>query len=198
MHCCNGARSGGKRPVSVSTPPVWGARGRGDAGGLLARQRRAAVVAARFQASWAAGTYAWAIELRCGRPHPGGRPVLADLYATEQGMLFSSRIEWLPSDQLNRRPWEAESLLLSLDVAHYPDDEELAHAVESLTGPIFEPPGGPGRRWLMSMRPTYIREVLDLAGADDTRALWTRCRDHPDAAREWTRHELLDRLRRAQ
>ena len=165
--------------------------------GLLARQRRAAVVAARFGASVTAGTYAWADELRCEQPHTDKRPVLAKLYATEQGMLFSSRIRWLTSDQLNRRPWDAESLLLSLNVADYPDDEELADAVESLTGPIFEPPEGPGPRWLISMPPTYIREVLDLPGTDDARALWTRCRRHPDAAREWTRHELIDRLRRA-
>ncbi|MCA1676339.1 MAG: hypothetical protein LC799_30575 [Actinobacteria bacterium] len=113
-------------------------------------------------------------------------------------MLFSSRIRWLPGDQLNRRPWDAESLLLGLDVARWPDDEELARVVESLTGPIFERPGGPGPRWLVSMEPTFIHEVLDLAGTDDARGLWTRCRDHPDAAREWIRRELLDRLRRAQ
>ncbi len=121
--------------------------------------------------------------------------MLAELYATEQGMLFVSRIEWLPSDHLNRRPWEAESLLLGLDVAQHPDDEALAGAVESLTGPIFEPPEGSGPRWLISTeRPTYIREVLDLAGTDDARGLWTRCRVHPDDAREWTRSELIDRL----
>ncbi len=164
--------------------------------GLLARQRRAAVVAARFDA--AAGVPARTVALRCEQPHTGGRrPVLAQLYVTEQGVLFSSRILWLPSDQLNRRPWDAESLLLSLDVARWPDDDELARVVESLTGPIFEPPEGQGPRWLISMAPTFIREVLDLVGTDDVRGLWTRCQYHPDAAREWTRHEMIGRLCRA-
>jgi len=165
---------------------------------LLARQRRAAVVAARINAAVAAGTPAGTVALRCEQPHSGGRvPVLAKLVATEQGMLFSSRIAWLSSDQLNRRPWDAESLLLSLDVTDWPDDEELACVVKSLTGPIFVPPEGPGPRWLLSVPPTFIREVLDLAEADDARALWTRCRDHPNAARERNRRELADTLRRA-
>jgi len=138
---------------------------------LLARQRRAAVIAARLNA---AGTPAETVALRCEQPHTGRRPVLAKLFATEQGMLFSSRIAWLPSDQLNRRPWDAESLLLSLDVTHWPDDEELACVVKSLTGPIFVPPEGPGPRWLLSVPPTFIREVLDLAEADDARALCGR------------------------
>jgi hypothetical protein len=122
---------------------------------LLARQRRAAVVAARLNA---AGTPAGTVvALRCEQPHTGGRPVLAKLFATEQGMLFFSRIAWLPSDQLNRRPWDAESLLLSLDVTHWPDDEELACVVKSLTGPIFVPPEGPGPRWLLSVPPAARR-----------------------------------------
>jgi hypothetical protein len=164
---------------------------------LLASQRRAAVVAARFNAV-AVGTQVQVMALRCEQPHTGGRPVLAKLYVTEQGILFSSRIQWLPSDQLNRRPWDAESLLLSLGVTRWPDDEELARVVESLTGPIFVPPQGPGPRWLVSMEPTFIREVLDLAETDHARALWTRCRDHPNAAREWNRRELADTLRRAE
>ena len=60
---------------------------------LLARQRRAAVVAARLNA---AGTPAGTVALRCEQPHTGKRPVLAKLVATEQGILFSSRILWLP------------------------------------------------------------------------------------------------------
>ena len=165
--------------------------------GLLTRQRRAALVTARINAAVAAGTPAGTVALRCEQPHTGKRPVLAKLVATEQGILFSSRILWLPSDQLNRRPWDAESLLLSLDVTHWPDDEELTCATESLTGPIFVPPEGPGPRWLRSMGPTFIYEVLDLAETDHARALWTRCRDHPNAAREWNRRELADKLRRA-
>lgn len=136
--------------------------------------------------SKASGSYN-ALVIRCDQQHQRhGRPKLAEAYRTELGVLFVSKIRWLPGDQLTLRPWLRQHLEgAGMDDATYQlamvDDDLLRRSTEhndawarglSSTGP----------RWLHKAPPTTILAMVRPDPRVQELDLWVRCVDHPAQA----------------
>lgn len=127
----------------------------------------------------------------CEEPHPGGRTrKLGEAALLGPEILFVSRIQWLPSDLLNLRPWEREQLLGSgwndgLDS----NDRRLSDWLDRLDE--WEKGVTPtGPRALMGKGPHGIAVVLT-PGMEPVLTPWVRCPDHPTRARVVTVSELM-------
>lgn len=119
------------------------------------------------------------ISVWCSQQHGRGRSKkLAEAAFLDPEFLFVSRIDWLPSDQLNLRPWEREALLGSgwnhqLDE----DDALLSQWLDHLDEWGAGLPAR-GARWLQKAPPRGIEVVL-VPGVEPAYSPWVRCPDHP-------------------
>lgn len=142
---------------------------------------------------WPAAVY------RCLERHgKGQRPKLAEALRTPLGIFYVARIDWLPSDQLNLRPWERDGRLASQDDMSYQlavtDDDYLMNWIEQLDE---ETRGlqADGPRWLLSAGPVMIVERVEVPPPLGARGLWLRCKDHPDTARALDPVDVMTALR---
>ncbi len=117
--------------------------------------------------------------------------MLAKVYVHESRMLFSSRIRWLPSDQLNLRPWHRRELLAD---AGWMAEDVLTDWIQRLDehGRGLSAEGG---RWLTKTPDIYIRELLTSSGDAGRPELWIRCADHPHSAELHDRIQLIGKVR---
>ena len=131
------------------------------------------------------------ITRRCQLPHKRGRPKLAQVFAGNFGVLFVSRIEWLPSDQLNLRPWQLREDLI--DCADLPDsvaDDRRRTLLQ------FDHVESDGPRWLQHTAPFWVHDDLAIQAPSEIRPqLWVRCQDHPEAAAPLDGRRLLREAR---
>lgn len=158
---------------------------------LAERRARAAMVDERFETAFARlndGDPINVVDIRCDK---GDRTLLARVYVLPEGALFTSRIAWLPSDQLTLRPWERELQLAWPSLAD-PDDDALDDFLTRLDKQTAGLPAK-GGRWLVDGGGRVVGDVLtEPAGPSGwLPGLWTRCRRHPEAAESHDRTALL-------
>lgn len=159
-----------------------------------ARHDRAALTRATLRTAGGTGTV-W----RCLGAHAGGRRRLGTAVPLPGGgALFRSWIGWLPSDELNLRPWDRDVLLGAGLTPTLLDDVDLfgdylTHLERWSAGAL---PGGP--RWLRKGRPagaatgaTVATVVLPGDPEGGVVGCWVRCGDHPDGARLLSTGEVL-------
>lgn len=122
--------------------------------------------------------------------------MLAKVYIAEEGLLFSSRIRWMPADR-RISPWEIDALMdraaIDINVA---DDEALQRFAEMVASMRAGESYG-ARAWLGRQEDHFVRGVLDLL--PDPEDGWlpdlhVRCKDHPTAASNVVERTDLIRL----
>lgn len=155
---------------------------------LAERRARTALVNGTFEAAFKrlqSGDQVRRADIRCDC----GKQ-LARVYATAEGALFTSKIEWLASDQLTLTPWARDAHLAATDPA-LPGDA-LSEWLEQLDGWSDGLPAT-GPRWLNSATDVYVRDVLTLPTGPSgwMPGLWVRCRRHPKAAYAVDRDDML-------
>lgn len=131
---------------------------------------------------------------RCDQAHARrGAPKLAETYAVnERTVLVVTKIAWLPSDQLNLRPWAREHLL-GAGSSSMDDDRTLSRWLDQLDAwEAGRPSDGP--RWLQRQDPTVIVTLIGV-NAEPTITAWCRCKDHPEAVESIDRHAAWDSMR---
>jgi hypothetical protein len=156
---------------------------------LRARRTRAGLVSERYAAVNARlrdGDDLTVVEVRCDK---GDRSMLAKAYALPEGLLFTARIEWLPSDQLTLRPWQRDAFLCDPALGQW-DDRMLSDWLDYLaawTAGLDHPRS----YWLKGGGTFTVRDVLTEPAGESgwLPELWTRCRRHPQHA------EVVDRTR---
>lgn len=132
----------------------------------------------------------------CGEPHRGGRTKkLAEAYWLNPELLFVSHIDWLPSDELNLRPWTREQLLGSGWNSHLDHDDvmlsEWLDHLDSWSGGV----AASGERWLKRPEGPHRIAVVLKPGSDPVYSTWVRCPDHPGDARIVGVTELMATIR---
>lgn len=145
-----------------------------------------------FQVEFAADSRPHAV-IRCQEGHQRKLPMLAQLWRRGPEVLFISRIECLPSDQLNLRPWELDQYLRDRSQLSWSDEQLLGwrdRLAELRTGqPAL------GERWLLGRPPVRVVELVTPDPAPGAGGMWTRCAYHPAAARQWDAADLLPLVR---
>ena len=168
---------------------------------LAERQQRAAAVDAASRAAdqaWsgraARGATQRELHLRCEH---GDRTLLAKVFDAPEGVLFSSRIPWRPSDQLTLPAWEREHFLAQPGLADWPDDQLESWLDELEALERGKPADGP--RWLLRAGRREVHDVLDLPPGPSgwLPGLWVRCERHPKSAQAYDRRALVTAARRA-
>lgn len=132
----------------------------------------------------------------CQENHRGGsrRRLAQALHLGRGQVLFVSRIEWLPSDLLNLRPWEREAYIGPRWNPHFDDDDDLLSRWLDQLDAWEQGVPATGPRWLGGSPPHTIR-VLISPGSDPVYTPWVRCLDHPDNAEIVSLSTLLNALR---
>jgi hypothetical protein len=172
-----------------------------DAAREAIRARRRAVAAAVELLDSQVGRAATKrVVVRCDQPHKGSRPKLAEAVVVQHQLLFVSRINWMPSDQLTLRPWARDHL----EGAGMSDGAfELAMTDDRFLRRLLADNDAwqagvkpSGERWLVKADPHWIQAAVPLdPGAGTSLGLWTRCSRHPDAVAELTCEALVGALR---
>jgi hypothetical protein len=143
--------------------------------------------ALRDQASTATVTPYRRAVIRCDQPHrKKGWPKLAQAVDTGRGWFFVSRIQWLPGDELNLRPWERQYLEgPGMDEPTF----ELAMSDDAFLGDLLlhhdqwaEGIQEPGERWLRKAPDKWLVLPVIPDLSLDIFGLWVRCKDHPEHA----------------
>jgi hypothetical protein len=132
---------------------------------------------------------------RCTQPHGGraSRRQLGEaLPLVGGGALFRSRIRWMPSDDLNLRPWVRDHLLGAGLTPEVLTDATLVSGyldhLDQWTAGVLPH----GERWLRKGPDSVIATVV-LPGdpPDGVIGCWLRCDGHPDGARLLSTGEVL-------
>lgn len=127
------------------------------------------------------------VMVRCDQAHSGGRvPKLAEVHATRRGLLFASKIAWLPRDQLVLQPWlrqhlEGAGMAEATYLTCMQDDDALADLLDRHDEWARGLPAS-GPRWLISTPPHLTLAVVRPGAAASAIGLWVRCKDHPEHA----------------
>lgn len=118
---------------------------------------------------------------RCDQPHTRrGAPKLGETIEVDGAVVLAvTKIAWLPSDQLNLRPWSREHLLGVEGSALKMGDQELSRWLDYLD----EWEAG---RQASGPRPVRAQDtsvIATLVGMDAEPVIgaWWRCKDHPDS-----------------
>ncbi len=122
-------------------------------------------------------------------------PKLAEVKVTIHGIFFTSRIAWLPSDELTLPPWSREHLLgPGLDDTSYQmcmeDDDYLRDVMHQHDG-WSQGVEASGERWLRSTGPSFIVELVEFPEPMGARGLWVRCKVHPRHAKQLASKDLI-------
>jgi len=151
---------------------------------IILKRRAMHAKAAKLSASLE-GVSFQGLTIRCNESHKGGRrPKLAEAAIVEGHLLFTSKIDWMPSDELTLRPWHRESLEgyaldgVTLD-AVMTDDDFLSAMIDQ--NDEWEAGVLPkGDRWLQKAPSFTVLTAVPLSeiGAPPAVGLWVRCRDH--------------------
>lgn len=119
------------------------------------------------------------VTVWCSHDHGKGRSrKLAEAAYLDPEFLVVSRIEWLPSDQLNLRPWERESLLGAGWNPHNDTDDDLLSRWLDHLDEWEQGQPARGERWLKDQPPHMISTILT-PGREPAYSPWVRCPDHP-------------------
>lgn len=136
------------------------------------------------------------VSLYCQHPHRGsGRgPKLAEAAIVDGHLMFVSRIDWLPSDELNLRPWtreylEGQGLVDPAMNGLLADDEKLL-AWSRANEEWSQGRESGGDRWIARTGPTVICVAVRL-GEQTPLGLWVRCARHPESAEALDPVELV-------
>lgn len=125
------------------------------------------------------------ITVRCDQTHQRGRrPKLAEAAIVDGHLLFVSKIDWMPSDELTLRPWQRDSLegpAMSDEVlaTAMVDDEFLKDMIDRHDQWAAGIPAT-GERWLQRVPRFVLTTALPLSEINQPPAtgLWVRCPDH--------------------